>query len=74
MVLIYKNRKQDEKEYLLEIQVFVLKVIVFEFFIYVIIKILLIGRKIVLNMEKKWKFEYVFVFDIYVKILYIMFI
>lgn len=52
MVLIYKNRKQDEKEFLLEIQVFVLEVIVFEFFVYVIMKILLIGRKIVLNMEK----------------------
>lgn len=52
MVLIYKNRKQDEKEFLLEIQVFVLEVIVFEFFVYVIMKILLIGRKIVLDMEK----------------------
>lgn len=73
MVLIYKNRKQDEKEHLLEIQAFVSKVTVLELFIHVTIKISLTGRKTVSNTEKKWKLEYVPVFDIYAKILYITF-
>lgn len=45
MVLIYKNRKQDEKEHLLEIQAFVSKVTVLELFIHVTITISLTGRK-----------------------------
>lgn len=73
MVLIYKNRKQDEKEHLLEIQAFVSEVTVLELFIHVTIKISLTGRKTVSNTEKKWKLEYVPVFDIYGKILYITF-
>lgn len=52
MVLIYKNRKQDEKEYLLEIQAFVSEVTVLELFIHVTIKISLTGRKTVSNTEK----------------------
>lgn len=73
MVLIYKNRKQDEKEHLLEIQAFVSKVTVLELFIHVTITISLTGRKTVSNTEKTWKLEYVPVFDIYAKILYITF-
>lgn len=53
MVLIYKNRKQDEKEHLLEIQAFVSKVTVLELFIHVTITISLTGRKTVSNTEKK---------------------
>lgn len=52
MVLIYKNRKQDEKEHLLEIQAFVSEVTVLELFIHVTIKISLTGRKTVSNTEK----------------------
>lgn len=73
MVLIYKNRKQDEKEFLLEIQAFVSEVTVLELFVHVTMKISLTGRKTVSNTEKKWKLEYVPVFDIYAKILYITF-
>lgn len=52
MVLIYKNRKQDEKEHLLEIQAFVSEVTVLELFIHVTIKTSLTGRKTVSNTEK----------------------
>lgn len=53
MVLIYKKKKkQDEKEYLLEIQAFVSEVTVLELFIHVTIKISLTGRKTVSNTEK----------------------
>lgn len=69
MVLIYKNRKQDEKEFLLEIQAFVSEVTVLELFVHVTMKISLTGRKTVSNTEKKWNLEYVPVFDIYAKIL-----
>lgn len=53
MVLIYKNRKQDEKEFLLEIQAFVSEVTVLELFVHVTMKISLTGRKTVSNTEKK---------------------
>lgn len=69
MVLIYKNRKQNEKEFLLEIQAFVSEVTVLELFVHVTMKISLTGRKTVSNTEKKWNLEYVPVFDIYAKIL-----
>lgn len=52
MVLIYKNRKQDEKEFLLEIQAFVSEVTVLELFVHVTMKISLTGRKTVSNTEK----------------------
>lgn len=53
MVLIYKNRKQDEKwHFFLEIQAFVSKVTVLELFIHVTITISLTGRKTVSNTEK----------------------
>lgn len=61
------------KSIFLEIQAFVSKVTVLELFIHVTIKISLTGRKTVSNTEKKWKLEYVPVFDIYAKILYITF-
>lgn len=69
MVFIYKNRKQNEKEFLLEIQAFVSEVTVLELFVHVTMKISLTGRKTVSNTEKKWNLEYVPVFDIYAKIL-----
>lgn len=46
MVLIYKNRKQDEKEHLLEIQAFVSEVTVLKR-----LYISLTGRKTVSNTE-----------------------
>lgn len=61
------------KSIFLEIQAFVSKVTVLELFIHVTIKISLTGRKTVSNTEKKWKLEYVPVFDNYAKILYITF-